>query len=55
MLKGKQKKLDANRDGKITAADFRLLRKAKKKRKTKTKTKTKKTKTKTKRKTKYKK
>ena len=28
-LKGKQKKLDANKDGKISAEDFKLLRKQK--------------------------
>jgi len=29
MLKGKQKKLDKNRDGKITKVDFTLLKKQK--------------------------
>jgi len=29
MLKGKQKKLDANKDGKITGDDFSMLRKNK--------------------------
>ena len=55
MLKGKQKKLDMNKDGKLTKADFNLLRKRKRKTKPRTvgkkKAKTK-TKTKTKRKTK---
>ena len=30
-LVGRQKKLDVNKDGKITGADFKLLRKKKKK------------------------
>ena len=30
-LKGKQKKLDANKDGKISKEDFAILRKSKKK------------------------
>ena len=30
MLKGNQKKLDKNRDGKISGADFKLLKKKKK-------------------------
>ena len=30
MLKGKQKKLDANKDGKISAEDFKILRGSKK-------------------------
>ena len=30
MLKGKQKKLDANKDGKITGEDFSMLKKSKK-------------------------
>ena len=30
MLKGNQKKLDKNRDGKISGADFKLLNKKKK-------------------------
>jgi hypothetical protein len=30
MLKGKQKKLDKNRDGKISKVDFKLLKKKKK-------------------------
>ena len=29
MLKGNQKKLDKNRDGKISGADFKLLKKKK--------------------------
>jgi len=29
MLKGKQKKLDKNRDGKISRVDFKLLKKKK--------------------------
>lgn len=33
MLKGKRKKLDKNKDGKLTGADFALLRKKKKKNK----------------------
>jgi hypothetical protein len=32
-LKGNRRKLDANKDGKISKADFKLLRKGKKKRK----------------------
>jgi hypothetical protein len=35
-LKGKQKKLDTNKDGKISAADFKMLKKKKKKKKKKT-------------------
>jgi|TARA_B110000483_G_scaffold229295_1_gene293151 hypothetical protein len=31
MLKGKRKKLDKNKDGKISGVDFALLRKKKKK------------------------
>tara|TARA_R110001606_G_scaffold25827_1_gene83750 strand:- start:172 stop:291 length:120 start_codon:yes stop_codon:yes gene_type:complete len=31
MLKGKRKKLDKNKDGKLTGVDFALLRKKKKK------------------------
>ena len=31
MLKGKRKKLDKNKDGKLTGIDFALLRKKKKK------------------------
>ena len=31
MLKGKKKKLDKNKDGKISGVDFALLRKKKKK------------------------
>ena len=42
-LKGRQKKLDMNKDGKLTKADFTMLRK---RRKTTKKTKTKATKTK---------
>ena len=30
MLKGKQKKLDANKDGKISGEDFKILRGSKK-------------------------
>ena len=30
-LKGKRRKLDANKDGKISRADFKLLRKGRKK------------------------
>ena len=30
MLKGKQKKLDKNKDGKISKVDFKLLKKKKK-------------------------
>ena len=33
MLKGKRKKLDKNKDGKLTGVDFALLRKKKKKEK----------------------
>tara|TARA_Y100000401_G_scaffold25467_1_gene17773 strand:+ start:645 stop:749 length:105 start_codon:yes stop_codon:yes gene_type:complete len=32
-LKGKQRKIDANKDGKITRKDFKLLAKRKKKKK----------------------
>jgi|TARA_R110000796_G_scaffold18650_2_gene56369 hypothetical protein len=35
-LKGGQVKLDANKDGKISAADFKMLKKKKKKKKKKT-------------------
>jgi len=38
-LVGGQNKLDANKDGKISKADFALLKKKKKKKKTKKKTK----------------
>ena len=31
MLKGKRKKLDKNKDGKLTGVDFAMLRKKKKK------------------------
>ena len=31
MLKGKRKKLDKNKDGKLTGVDFSMLRKKKKK------------------------
>ncbi len=31
MLKGKKKKLDKNKDGKLTGVDFAMLRKKKKK------------------------
>ena len=31
MLKGKRKKLDKNKDGKLTGGDFAMLRKKKKK------------------------
>ena len=33
MLKGNRKKLDKNKDGKLTGVDFALLRKKKKKKK----------------------
>ena len=42
MLRGRQRRLDANKDGKISGADFKLLRKKKQTRRKKTATKTKK-------------
>ena len=54
VLKGKQKKLDKNKDGKITKSDFKLLRGRKRKKTIKRKNNKKKSKPNTTRKTKRK-